>query len=124
MEPRFSKPGAMNAEGYRHKDHKGHLVIAEAPIERQPVTTQHGEADVAVPHRLHCVDCAQLWNEPWIFGMVIVNQLTTGANADMLGRIGQGDAKAGRSAPWVLEDATEADEAVAVTYLDSLSESF
>jgi hypothetical protein len=124
MEPRFSKPAAPTGDGYRHGDHEGHLIIAEAPVERRPVTTQHGDADVAIPRRLHCVDCEKSWEEPWMFGAFIVPQMTTGSDTDMLGRLGKGDATAGKSAPWQLDDPTPTDEAMAVKYLDNLEDPF
>ena len=119
---RFNSPAPVTSTaGYRHADHIGHLIIAEGPIARREEVTQHGPATVAVPRRLHCVDTGEMWDEPWIFGAVIVNQMTTAGDGDILGRIGKGEAMPGKSAPWVLEEPTAGDIAAAESYVENLS---
>ena len=122
MTSRFSNPGsATTTAGFTVKDNDGSLIIAQAPIGRETVTTQHGEAEVAIVSKLHNVDTGEVFDDAWFFGKVMVPQLTTGADGDILGRIGKGEAQPGKSAPWTLEDPTDDDVLQAEAYMDALN---
>ena len=52
-----------------------------------------------------------------IFPKIFLRQLTRSIGKRVLGRLGQGTAKPGQSAPWLLNNPTEADKATAAQYL-------
>jgi len=121
---RFAKPAAPSAtSGFRIAENEGNLLVFEAPIGRESVETQNGDRDVAIPARVHNVDTGESWTEPYLFGAVVVPQLTTGPDGDLLGRIVKGEAQPGKSAPWILEDPNADDELKAEAFMDRLASS-
>jgi hypothetical protein len=52
-----------------------------------------------------------------IFGRVLIGQLRSSVGQQVLGRLARGQAKAGQSAPWKLDVATDADRAVGERFL-------
>lgn len=88
---------------------------------KKDITTDFGttdaiEADVAV---LDGDLKATTYDDTLIFPKVLVGQLAKSVGADdpvVVGRLGQGLAKPGKSAPWLLNEPTEADLAVATKY--------
>ena len=73
-------------------------------------------ADVAI---LDGPNKGTVYENHWFWGKVIANQLAAFVGKDdptVCGRLGQGQAKPGKSAPWVLNAATPADEAIGRKY--------
>ena len=115
------QPGPATADRWAPAEHEGHLTLFLAPIElEEDVETAHGKANAAAPRLIVCVTCDESWRDCLVFQKVLVRQLTTGPDGDVVGRIGVGEAKGGRSAPWLLEDATAEDVAAAERWLSSL----
>ncbi len=56
------------------------------------------------------------WGDSLIFPRVLVSQLKPSVGQVVLGRLGKGSAKPGKSAPWLLEAPTGDDIAVAQRY--------
>ena len=56
------------------------------------------------------------WGDSLIFPRVLVSQLKPSVGQVVLGRLGKGSAKPGKSAPWLLEAPTAEDIAVAQRY--------
>jgi hypothetical protein len=56
------------------------------------------------------------WDDQLLFPRVLVGQLKSSVGQVVLGRIGKGAAKSGKSAPWLLEAPTADDIAVAQRY--------
>ncbi len=56
------------------------------------------------------------WPDSLIFPRVLVSQLKPSVGQVVLGRLGKGSAKPGKSAPWLLEAPTAEDIAVAQRY--------
>lgn len=102
------------------KDHVGQLVLVEATGHAENVVTASGvsdliEGDVTVLHDNGAVERIE---NAAIFGKVLVSTLkgSVGTGRPVLGRIGQGVAKGGNSAPWVLDQPSDADKARARHY--------
>jgi hypothetical protein len=80
------------------------------PGERSPAI----RADVTVLDGPHA---GEHYADTLIFPKVLQSQLRSRVGQLVLGRLGQGPAKPGQSAPWQLDAATSADEQVATGYL-------
>ena len=107
----FSAPSSNN-ESVKVADLNGHLLILEALEYKTGIPTVHGEAD-AIEVRINDLDTGQTHNSVLFFNVALKNALKTKIGQKVLARIGQGTAKPGKSAPWILVDATGDADAVA-----------
>jgi hypothetical protein len=82
--------------------HNGHnLIFVNSRIEEGDFgfgDTQTAVADVI------CFNCKQAWQNQRVFGQFIVGRLAQSDGKIVAGALVQGEAKAGRSAPWMLDD--------------------
>ena len=107
----FSAP-STSTESVKVADLNGHLLIIE-PIEyKTGITTVHGDAD-AIEVRINDLDTNTSHESVLFFNVALKNALKTKIGQKVLARIGQGQAKPGKSAPWILIDATGDADAVA-----------
>ena len=107
----FSAP-STSTESVKVADLNGHLLIIE-PIEyKTGITTVHGDAD-AIEVRINDLDTNTSHESVLFFNVALKNALKTKIGQKVLARIGQGTAKPGKSAPWILVDATGDADAVA-----------
>jgi hypothetical protein len=107
----FVAPSSNN-ESIKVADLDGHLLIIE-PIEyKTGIATVHGDAD-AIEVRINDLDTGFTHESVLFFNVALKNALKTKIGHKVLARIGQGVAKPGKSAPWILVDATGDAEAVA-----------
>ena len=107
----FSAP-STSTESVKVADLNGHLLIIE-PIEyKTGITTVHGDAD-AIEVRINDLDTATTHESVLFFNVALKNALKTKIGQKVLAKIGQGTAKPGKSAPWILLDATGDADAVA-----------
>ena len=107
----FSAPSSNN-ESVKVDDLNGHLLILEALEYKTGIPTVHGEAD-AIEVRINDLDTGQSHESVLFFNVALKNALKTKIGQKVLARIGQGTAKPGKSAPWILVDATGDGDAVA-----------
>lgn len=120
MSDAFAAPA--NASGITWKDLNGSLLLFRSHSLESGIKTIHGEsqavrADVIV---LDGDRAGTVYNDTLVFPKVLIANVKppVGSTGHMvLGRLGQGQAKTGQSAPWILTDATEADKDVARAYL-------
>lgn len=97
----------------------GSLLLIEALEHEKAITTVHGDTDaircnIAV---LDGDDKGEVYSDVLVFPRRLVSQLKHHVKGDkVLGRLGQGEAKPGMSAPWVLNSATDADRKTAEKY--------
>ena len=79
-------------------------------ITKRHVDTNHGPATIA-EISLVCVldyeDGVRTFNDVWVFGAALAPTLYGSAQDVVVGVLGKGEAKAGKTAPWVLTDPTE-----------------
>ena len=116
----YADPSAGNGDAFKPAEHKGALLLISNIAQEMDVVTEFGTAnpircDVAVLDGEHKGDT---YSDTFLFGVALINSLKrhSGTAAKVLGRLGQGDAKPGRSAPWLLEAATDADRDTAHKY--------
>jgi hypothetical protein len=108
----FEPPGTTSSDSVKVADLNGQLLIIE-PIEyKTGITTVHGEAEAIEVNLVNLDDNNKEYNNVLFFNVALKNSLKGKIGHKVLARIGQGDAKPGKSAPWILLDATQ--DAVAV----------
>jgi hypothetical protein len=101
----FTAPTQGGGDSVKVADLAGKLLII-TPIEhKREITTVHGVTD-AVEVNIVDLDGDETHNNILFFNIALKNALKDKIGQKVLARIGQGTAKAGKSAPWVLIDAT------------------
>lgn len=100
----FASPGAAGGQ-FNVADHNGHLLVVEVESYEQGVVTSLGEKD-AVKATVHDVDAQTTTEDALIFPKVLVGSLKGRVGQKVLGTLGQGVAKPGQNAPWVINDAS------------------
>lgn len=110
----FSQPSAPGS-GIKWDDHKGALLLIEPLSHEQGVKTSYGDAD-AVEANVHVIEgtgAGISYASTLIFPKLLVSQTKGSIGQKILGRLGQGVAKPGQSAPWLLEESSADDIAKA-----------
>lgn len=95
---------------------KVHAVEADVPT----AFSKAGQANPAVRADVTVLDgnqAGEQYEDALIFPKVLQGQLKSRIGQLVLGRLGQGQAKPGQSAPWKLNAATTADEQIADQHL-------
>jgi hypothetical protein len=88
--------------------------------------TEPGEKNPAVRVNLTVVDgpkAGEVFTDTVIFPKQLIGQLRSRIGKRVLGRLAQGDAQAGKSRPWILNPATDADKQAAARLLTGASSS-
>lgn len=111
----FSQPSAPSG-GITWADHKGHLLLIEPEAFESGFKTSFGDADV-VKATISDIDSGDVFDDGLIFPKLLVSQTKGQIGQKVLGRLGQGQAKPGQSAPWLLEAASAEDIAAAEKWL-------
>jgi hypothetical protein len=122
MSDQFSGPSS--ADGVQWGTYKGDLLLFKVKGYEPSINTVHGEttavqADVIV---LDGANADTVVTDTLVFPKVLQSQIKGNIGGMVLGRLGQGEAKKGQSAPWKLSDASEADKAIARAYLAKSTE--
>ncbi len=117
MSDPFAAPAT--ATGIKWADVNGSLVLVEVLSIETGIQTTFGEAD-AVRANIAVLD-GDLKGEDYpdclVFPKALQGQLRSRVGEKVLGRVTQGQAKPGQSAPWLLAVATEEDRKVGMAYL-------
>lgn len=114
----FSKPAGQ----LKITDYNGQLLLVKPTGQEEGVNTSFGAADAirADVVVLDGPDAGTDYSDILIFQRVLQGQLRPQIGKGLvLGRLGQGEAKAGQSKPWKLLDFTDEDAKVAQAYLDA-----
>lgn len=120
----FAKPAAPTG-GIDFKQLLGALLVIDVISVEEHVPTVHtkpGEKSPAVKADVYVLDGAQQGEEypsTLIFPRILQSQLGRSVGQKVIGRLTQGSAKPGQSAPWMLEEATDADNAAGEKWLAS-----
>lgn len=115
----FAAP-APPGSGIKWDELAGRLLLIEPSAVKTDIKTAYGDSDAVV------ADIAILdgdakgdtYPEALVFPKVLQGQLKSKLGEKVLGRLGQGTAKPGQSAPWLLEEATADDYEVGTRYLE------
>lgn len=109
--------------GITWADHKGALMILEPLSVEAGIKTAFGDAD-AVKANVHVLtgpDTADEYADCLVFPKLLASQLRSQIGNKVVGRLGQGSAKPGQSAPWLLEEASAEDIEKAKAFLSKTS---
>ena len=115
----FAAPAAPGA-GIKWETLSGRLVLVQPHSLETGITTAFGVADAirADVVILDGPDAGTKHDDTLIFPKVLQSQLRNQVGQKVLGRVTQGQAKPGQSAPWILAEATDADTAIGVAWLN------
>ena len=115
----FAAPSSQS-ESVKVADLAGHLLIITPTEYKVGIETVHGKAE-AVEVEVVDLDTKQTHSSLLWFNVALRNALKNKIGQKVLAKIGQGAAKPGKSAPWILIDATGDANAVALAnaYLTS-----
>ncbi len=113
----FADPGSSTAVDW--SEHVGALLLLTVHGIEYDIQTVHGmsnavRADVVVldgPKR------GTEYADALVFPKLLQSQLRSRVGQKVLGRLGQGEAKRGQSAPWQLNAATDADKKIGRDFL-------
>lgn len=116
----FAAPAAAGGAVDLKTLHGSLLLITVSAVE-SGIQTVHGpsdaiRADIAV---LDGTEKGEEYSDALLFPKVLQSQLKSRVGQKVLGRLGQGQAKPGQSAPWVLQEATPEDKQVGIAYLSN-----
>jgi hypothetical protein len=100
----FTAP-ASNTEGVKVADLNGHLLIVTPTEYKTGINTVNGIAE-AIEVSVVDLDTNEEHHSLLWFNVALRNALKPLIGQKVLGRIGQGTAKPGKNAPWILIDAT------------------
>jgi len=106
--------------GITWADHKGALLIIEPTGFEEGISTTFGLADAvkADVYVLTGPDTAEEFPSALVFPKLLASQLKNQIGNKVVGRLGQGAAKPGQSAPWLLEEATPEDIEKAKAFIE------
>jgi hypothetical protein len=107
----FASP-AQSGDSVKPADLQGHLLIIKPVEYKTGIQTSLGEAE-AIEVDLVDLDTNEEHTSVLFFNVALRSALKPNLGKSVLARIGQGVAKPGKSAPWILVDATTDATAVA-----------
>jgi len=107
----FSAPSTPTT-GVKVADLEGKLLVIEPTDFKTEIPTVHGVAD-AIQVNLLDVDSGTRHNDVLFFNVALKSALIPKIGQKVLARIGKGVAKPGKSAPWILIDASTEAGAIA-----------
>lgn len=115
----FQQPSPAGDQ-FKVSDHVGCLVLIYSREYRENIVTNAGTTDAVAAdvHVLDGTDAGQSFRNTLIFGRALIPSLRGAIGGDpVLGRIGQGVAQPGKTAPWMLQPFEDADAAKATAWL-------
>lgn len=122
MTDQFTEPTAPG-QGIDWKAYNGALLIIDVHGVKTNIPTVHGMSD-AVSATVTIADgpeAGRVFADTLIFPKILQSQTSGKVGSKILGRLGQGVAKPGQSAPWMLNPATDQDKAQAGAVLTQLA---
>jgi hypothetical protein len=113
----FAAPAS--ASGIQWSDLLGRLLVIEPKGVEKDIQTSLGAKD-AVRADVHVIDgpSPSSHDDVLIFPRVLISQTSSKVGEMVLGRLGQGQAKPGQSAPWQIQAPSEQDIAAGVAWLE------
>jgi hypothetical protein len=113
----FARPAS--ASGIQWDDHKGRLLLVEPKAFETGISTTFGDKD-AVRADVTIIDAPGApveFVDTLIFPGALIGQTRSLIGKQVLGRLGQGQAKPGQKPPWRLDDPTADDVEIGKKYL-------
>lgn len=119
MSDQFAAPAAPGS-GITWGDHNGALLLIEPQAVKTGIQTSFGLSD-AVQASVTVLDGPHAGTEypdTLVFPKILQSQVSGRLGQKVLGRLGQGTAKPGQSAPWMLAEASDQDKQTASAWLN------
>lgn len=116
----FNQP--TQGSNFRVADHVGSLLLIYPREMREGISTSYGTADAIAAdiHVLDGPDAPEVHENTLLFQKALIGSLRSAIGGEpVLARLGQGVAKPGQSAPYVLQQFSEQDAAVATAYVNN-----
>lgn len=109
MSFKISRPQpSAGGSGFNKDAHEGHLIVAVHPVVEN-IVTRLGPSDMAKCGYVVCASCAEMWTNAGLFGSVLVPGLCASGEDIVVFRLQRGEAKPGRSAPWLPVEPSDVD---------------
>lgn len=114
----FAAPASAN--GIQWTDLLGRLLVIEPKGLEKDIQTSLGAKD-AVRADVHVIDGDEpaSHEDVLIFPRVLISQTSSKVGEKVLGRLGQGQAKPGQSAPWMIQAPEQADITAGMAWLEA-----
>lgn len=114
----FAAPASLEGSSVKPADLNGHLCIFKPTAYKENIETSLGKAE-AVELDVIDLDTNTEHKNVLFFNVALRSALKPNIGKQVLARVGQGVAKPGKSAPWILVNASDnaADVAKATAYL-------
>jgi hypothetical protein len=101
----FTPPATNSGDYVKIGDLNGHLCIFTPTEFIESITTSMGDS-TAIKADIVDLDSGEEHEGVLLFNKALITSLKANIGAQVLARVGQGIAKPGKSAPWILNDAT------------------
>lgn len=108
----FDAP-APPSSGVDWNSHNGALLLFDVQSQEHGVKTTFGDKD-PIKADMFVLDgpgAGESYPDTLVFGTVLVSQLKQSIGKKVLGRLGTGNAKPGQKPPWLLNEASDEDQA-------------
>lgn len=102
----FTAPDTNQSDSVKVADLAGQLLIIEPIDYKTEIQTVHGVTDAVAVNIVNLDANNNRHDNVLFFNVALKNALRNKIGQKVLARIGQGTAKPGKSAPWILMDAT------------------
>lgn len=102
----FTAPDTNQSDSVKVADLAGQLLIIEPIDYKTEIQTVHGVTDAVAVNIINLDANNNRHDNVLFFNVALKNALRNKIGQKVLARIGQGTAKPGKSAPWILMDAT------------------
>jgi hypothetical protein len=113
----FASPAS--ATGINWADLNGSLLMVDVIEVVRDINTSFGPSNAvrATITVIDTINAGEVYADTLVFPKVLQSQLSPLIGQTVLGRLGQGQAKPGQSAPWMLADPTRDDNTLAAAFI-------
>jgi hypothetical protein len=111
----FGRPSS-GGSGFTKDEHLEHALVFVEPELTETTHPTYGDGQAARCSFVVCLTCDLVFADPLIYGAALVPALTDSGDELVVGRLGRGEAKPGRSPAWVLWNPSDDDLEAAREY--------
>lgn len=124
MSTSFADPSAPGGDKLPLAELSNALLVIEVAEALRDVPTAYGDSDPVrcTVHAIDGVHANKTFDDTLVFPKVLASQLRDKVGQIVVGRLGQGVAKPGQSAPWTLNSVSAADKETAAAAYQRLTQ--
>lgn len=112
----FARPSSGGGSSFVKDEHIDHPLVFVEPTEEETTSAQYGPSLAARCSFVVCLLDETVSADVLLWGTALVPALCDSGEELIIGRLGRGEAKMGRSAAWLLFDPSESDLVAAEEY--------